>query len=318
MFLKLFPKLWRELNEFFSSTSIHGFPYIHHDQSRPTRTVWTLFVAVALATATVFLIQTVEDWETKHITTTIETRNVEEFPFPAVTFHPGEFSSERSFLRTFLNQFQLIRSNMSSPIYDNKIFFEQFKTYAKNFKGNRNLFDWVKDYLLIQDNSTFINEKKGIVRSEVCSLTSLISTGKMDRKELTKEVIYTLSLNMFKYFGFRNTIGFLTKTMAAKIEGMVEQLNITRPEIEDHCQRAENDAIKKEFEAILLSYVYVFMDETSSEVGYGDLSAEEYFNTEKLNGNLTKIFNSVAGSSLPSRIPVQDISKFFKKNRNPV
>ena len=118
---------------------------------------------------------------------------------------------------------------------------------------------------------------------------------------------------MFKYFGFRNTTGFLTKTVAKKIEGMVEQLNITRPEIEDHCQRAENEAIKKEFEALLLSYVYVFMDRTSSEVGYGDLSAEEYFDTEKLNGNLTKIFNAVAGSSLPSMIPIQDISKSFKK-----
>ena len=58
---------------------------------------------------------------------------------------------------------------------------------------------------------------------------------------------------MFKYFGFRNSIGFLTKTMADKIEGMVSQQNLTWSEVEDHCQRAENEAIKKEFEAILLS-----------------------------------------------------------------
>ena len=58
---------WRELNAFFSSTTIHGFQYIDSSQSKCTRFIWTVFVLVALAAASVFLYQTFQDWETNYI-----------------------------------------------------------------------------------------------------------------------------------------------------------------------------------------------------------------------------------------------------------
>ena len=71
MISRYFQNLWRELNDFLSSTSVHGLPYIHRSQSGTTRVIWTVLVAGALITATVLLVQTVGDWDTKYITTTL-------------------------------------------------------------------------------------------------------------------------------------------------------------------------------------------------------------------------------------------------------
>ena len=122
MISRYFQNLWRELNDFLSSTSVHGLPYIHRSQSRTTRVIWTVLVAGALITATVLLVQTVGDWDTNYISTTLKTRGIENYPFPAVTFHPGDFSYENNFLRVFLNHFQMTRYNESSPLYDNEEF----------------------------------------------------------------------------------------------------------------------------------------------------------------------------------------------------
>ena len=56
----------------------------------------------ALSGASYFLYQTVDGFDEKYVSTTIETRSVKGFSFPAVTFHPGDFNSKKTFLRNFL------------------------------------------------------------------------------------------------------------------------------------------------------------------------------------------------------------------------
>ena len=197
--------LGQELNDFLAATSIHGLAYIQQSQARTTRIIWTVLVAGALTTATVFLVQTVGDWDTKYITTTIQTESLENFPFPAVTFHPGDFSSQDGFLRIFLNQFEMTRYNRSSPLYDNDEFRKQFKSFLNNFKGGHSLFHWVADYLTRQKR--FIREKRGLFREDICSLVSLISTGKTNLKNVRSDLINVFNLNMFKFEGFRDVIG---------------------------------------------------------------------------------------------------------------
>ena len=139
-----FSNFWRELNDFLSSTSVHGLPYIHQSQTRTTRVIWTVLVAGALTTATVFLVQTVGDWDTKYVSTTIETRVVEQYPFPAVTFHSGEFPMRNYFMRTFLNHFEMTRFNESSPLYENSVFIKKYSNFSRNFGPLKSsLFSWV-------------------------------------------------------------------------------------------------------------------------------------------------------------------------------
>ena len=144
MISRYFQNLWRELNDFLSSTSVHGLPYIHRSQSGTTRVIWTVLVAGALITATVLLVQTVGDWDTKYISTTLETRGIDHYPFPAVTFYSGEFLQKNYFLRTLLNHFEMTRYEESSPLYDNSVFMKKHSTFVNNFgPSSSSLFNWV-------------------------------------------------------------------------------------------------------------------------------------------------------------------------------
>ena len=93
-----------EMNEFFTATSIHGFPYVSNSQTRPTRILWTIIVLFGFGFATYFLYETVLGFDDKYVTTTTVAKSVQEYPFPAVTFYPGEYNLKYAFLRNFLNK----------------------------------------------------------------------------------------------------------------------------------------------------------------------------------------------------------------------
>ena len=267
MIRKYIEATWLELNHFLSSTSIHGLPYLHLTQSRTTRIIWTVLVVAALTTATVLLVQTVGDWGYNHISTTIETETVEHFPFPAVTFHPGDFSSKKAFLRTFLNHFHLTRYEESNPLYDNDEFMKEFKYFLKNFKG-KSLFLWVRDYLLLKERE-FIEKKKPLFKDDICSLVALISLGftNINKLEEGEVLIGLFDLNMFKVREYPKMINFMREEISPKIRAMVALENITETTVNSLCEATENKPTKTEVEALILSYLYTFIDYRNTEGG---------------------------------------------------
>ena len=304
MIFRPLQNLWRELNNFLSSTSVHGLPYIHRSQSRTTRIIWTVLVAAALTTATVFLVQTVRDWDTKYISTTVETRGVENYPFPAVTFHPGEFPTRRNFLRTFLNHFQLTRYEESSPLFENSVFMDKYSILVQYFApGSSSLFDWVPDYLL-KTEKTFIQRFQTPFRNEVCQMLSLKNKNKSLYKKTRKEIIKQFNENMFKYSGYQGVLGFSRKTFNSMIKDGVAGENITNKEIETACQKKQNEDDKKEIAALLLSFLYVFIDVTTvKDLGPGDIAGEEYFHLwYDLHTLMTRMFNDLTNASLASPV----------------
>ena len=88
-----------------------------------------LVVLAASAIAVYFLQETVRGFDTNYTTTKTEIRSVHDYPFPAITFHPGHFNSKKAFFQTFLNQFQMTRFN-NDPGYEtlqnNTKFLQQF------------------------------------------------------------------------------------------------------------------------------------------------------------------------------------------------
>ena len=120
--------LWREVNEFFSSTSIHGFSYISNKQSRSTRIIWTLIVLAVFGVASYLVYQTLSGFKTKFVSTTIETKSIKEYPFPAVTFHPGDYNSEHTLLKTLLNQFEFTRYDSKSVLRNNEEFMDSWSS----------------------------------------------------------------------------------------------------------------------------------------------------------------------------------------------
>ena len=291
---------WKELNDFFSSTTIHGFHYIHRSQSRLTRFVWTVFVLVALAAASVFLCQTFQDWGTNYISTTIETRGVEKYPFPAVTFYPGEFTSKTGFLRTLLNHFELTRYDDWSPLYDNAVFSKKYSNFVKSFgPGSSSLFTWVKDYLLKTDDDLL---KRGIFTDEVCSILALKNKNKRRYEDMQKEIINEFNKNMFKYAGYNQVLEFSTKIVNSLIEDAVNSENITSSDIDAACNGIKNEE-KEEIEALLVSFLYVFVDGANvRSLGPGDIAAEDYFNRDDLHAEMTSLFNALTNASCPSSV----------------
>ena len=140
-------RLQKEANEFFSSTSIHGFPYISNTQSGSTRVIWTVIVLASFGINAYFLFETLNGFNEKYVTTTVETKSIKYYPFPAVTFHPGEYNSKNAFLRHFLNQFEFTRYDEDSPLRNNELFLNSYHWLVSSI--NDELFDDVENYLFI-------------------------------------------------------------------------------------------------------------------------------------------------------------------------
>ena len=156
--------LWKEANEFFSSTSIHGLPYISNTQSRSTRIIWTIIVLGGFGVTSYFLYNTVCGFDEKYVTTT---RSIHEYPFPAITFHPGNYNSKDAFKKIFLNQLNFHHFNHYDPIQDSE---------------NAYLYQW----LLNPQNENFLND---IEKNSVLLISSGWGLG-----DLKDETDYTCSL----------------------------------------------------------------------------------------------------------------------------
>ena len=119
--------LWKEVNNFFTSTSIHGFPYISNTNERSTRIIWSIILFLGFGAATFFLYETIGGFNEKYVTTTVETRSIQDYPFPAITFHPGDFNSKDAFLRDFLNEFEFVRFDKNSSLRSNEKFMNLYQ-----------------------------------------------------------------------------------------------------------------------------------------------------------------------------------------------
>ena len=118
--------LWREVNEFFSSTSIHGFSYISDSQSKSTRFIWILIVLFGFFFTSYFLYETIDGFDEKYVITTVEEKSIKHYPSPAVTFHPSSYNSKEAFLRNFLNEFEFTRYDKNNSLRDNDQFLKSY------------------------------------------------------------------------------------------------------------------------------------------------------------------------------------------------
>ena len=207
----------RQINDFFETTTIHGFVYISNSQLKSTRIVWAVAVLIAFGGASYFLYETIDGFSDKYVSTTIETRSIQEFPFPAVTIHPGDYNSENYFLRNFLNQFEFTRYDKNSSLKDNVEFNKVYRWLVSPM--NDQLFDSVEKYLIESKSvdsrgRTFLQAKGGIFRKEVCSLVAL-----RDRNISLQETIRrTFLFNLYKFRYFPYLLKVIRKLISPVIE----------------------------------------------------------------------------------------------------
>ena len=216
-------KLVSELNSFSEATTIHGLTYLSKGQTLCTRIIWSLIVLVAAVVAGFFLYETISGFNEKYTSTTTESKSVNEFPFPAVTFHPGDFICEDAFLRIFLNQFEFTRFQKKDKMRDNDLFLKKFGWLVSPM--SRDIYTGVKNFLL--EERTFIREKGNIFKDEVCSLLSL-KLRKIDIDDIIGKIF---GRNAYKFRGFEEVKKFIKKDIKQEINSLKIQFNVSKSEI---------------------------------------------------------------------------------------
>ena len=93
----------------------------------------------------------------------------------------------------------------------------------------------------------------------------------------------------------------MKEIVSGKIEEMLAAFNLTSTEVESSCSSEEGKERREEMTAFLLSYLFTFMDQ-HTEVGPGDIAAEDFFNKRFLMDEMTDMFNDMTGSSLSSSV----------------
>ena len=302
--------MFQQINDFFEATTIHGFAYLSQSQRRSTRIIWSVIVTAAAVVVSYFLFETVDRFDAKYVSTTIETQKVNEFPFPAVTFIPGDSTLKDNFVRTFMNEFEFTRYKKENPTRDNKKFMEKYEWLVSPM--NDKLFKSVEKFLI--NERSFLENKGSIFKVEVCSLVAL----KMTRNvKLRGPIITIFQNNMYKYTSFNDLMRLIKTDISPIIDEEVSKWNITKTEKEDACDDKSNSDIKQEMEAILLSYMFIFLGD-NPQVGAGDLATETPFQTGLSKSNkyhnsthqlITKMYNSMVNGSLP--VSIVDIPSFF-------
>ena len=145
-------------NDFCESTTVHGLAYLTKNQHQSTKAIWFVIVLSAFTVAAMFVTQTIDGYYTKFTSTTIETKSIQNYAFPAVTFYPGDENLDKGFLRTFFNQIQLTRYN--GEMKDDKEFMWLFDWLIKPMINE--LYNGIENHLLQEED--FIKKKGGIFR----------------------------------------------------------------------------------------------------------------------------------------------------------
>ena len=222
-------KITDHLNIFLGRTSIHGLSYLTKDETKCSRFIWTIIVLTASAIASYLLCNTVFGFEEHYISTTLETRSIQDYPFPAVSFYPGDYDLKNSFKRVFLNQLEFTRFRKENQLKDNEQFMKKFRWLISPM--HKRLFEKIKTYLLTTQQR-FMRSKGDKVEEQACMMVALDQ-----RKINVQGTILTVFLeNMYKFTGFRDCQHFLTKVLNKNITNLVISNNVTKEDISSACK----------------------------------------------------------------------------------
>ena len=91
----------------------------------------------------------------------------------------------------------------------------------------------------------------------------------------------------------------MRSSVSPLVEDLVSTENLTQSDISRLCEAAGSEDTRTEVAAIILSYLYTFLDPAITQLGPGDLAVQEFFNKDDLHERITKMFNLMTASSLP-------------------
>ena len=206
------------------------------------------------------------------------------------------------FKREFFNQFEFKRYSEQNNLRNNTKFLELFDWLVGPI--NDGLFSKIQKFLILE--GIFIKSRGKIFKDEVCNLVALEKLRKISMK---KEILELYKANMFKYAKKFQT---LKKAMKQMLTPVIEQkfslTNITKSEKKSVCNDVSNKVVKSKNEALVLSYLYLFLTIEKSHIGAGDLASSEFKTgldvetSDKTATKFSRIFNEMVNGSIPGSI----------------
>ena len=81
------------MQEFLSSSTIHGLVYIHSAKSRAVKAAWILIVALGFGFAAYLIGNSYSEWIESPVSTVVTTKPISDLMFPEVTVCPPRGSN---------------------------------------------------------------------------------------------------------------------------------------------------------------------------------------------------------------------------------
>lgn len=82
--------MWATTKSFLKETSIHGFSHIANDQTILERVVWSAIMVTAVTTASIMIVQTMNEVYENPLTSSVQSIPINDIPFPAITVEVDE------------------------------------------------------------------------------------------------------------------------------------------------------------------------------------------------------------------------------------
>ena len=295
-----------ELNRFAEETSIHGFTYLSRSHRLRSQIIWTAFLAVAFSAAAIMIGQNFEDTAAHPLSTTLDTVSVTQVPFPAITIHPGKFSSEKALFKRTFDYLHLERYNDGDELRNNTEFLKRWKNIFVEQSGEAKAW-WIQSLLtktkLTIKNDPAFSLKKGMVRNLAAVLAAAEKLDKLIAKSMEKNIEDAIVANLFKFKGFQNVnSNWVKRILEPIIEHAKKVNNITNQAIND-CKKKACDKIRGEYELLLLIPLFLFMDEKRVvDIGAGHLLSIAAGQNNRFRHGLTNAINFGADGTLPDDI----------------
>ena len=314
---KLCKALAIELNSFAEETSIHGFTYLSHPHHLCSKLSWTALLAAAFSLAIVMIGQNFRDTAAHPLSTTLDTVSVTQVPFPAITIHPGTFRNEKALFKRMFDYLALERYNKNDQLRNNT----EFQKIWQNSLTKNNWIDkFIQETKLTIKNDQKFMRKKGMFKNIAAILAAAEKQDIRIVQHITKSLDEAIMANMFKFRYFSQVLNlWIRGILEPIIKEAQTTYNITDLAV-SVCKRKDCDKIREKYELLLLTPLYLFMDEDRAvDIGAGHFLSTNEIDTQ-LKTDMTDAINNASRGSLPYAVfdyarLFTDLYNFFFKEK---
>ena len=200
-------EVFEQFDAFCRQTAIHGLTYVANSNKAFERVVWLVFVIVAFAISVLMIHKSFEDAAMNPVLTTIDTIDVTNVPFPAVTVLPGEYPVQRAldgFSKRMYDYAEFERYQEEDALRNNTLFNNQWGFMTRGVV--QKLIEATKADLKNLDDKEFKTmyyQYKNTIRNfENMSIILASIANKFNSKKVFKSLNDEVKANFFKYKGF--------------------------------------------------------------------------------------------------------------------